>query len=119
MKRTYRLRRPDQFMRVRRSGRRWDDEHLILNAAPSRRRVSRCGFVVSKRIGTAVVRNRARRRVREAVRLTYDHIAPGWDLVFVIRSPDLATIEFHRIQASVTRLLQRAGAWRAATPAAP
>lgn len=112
MKRAYRLRRPDQFLRVRRAGRRWDDELLTLNAAPSRRRVSRCGFVVGKRIGKAVARNRARRRVREAVRLAYDHIAPGWDLVFIVRSPALTTVEFRRIQSLVAKLLQRAGVWR-------
>ena len=120
MKRAYRLRRPDQFQRVRRTGRSWSMPLLTLNAAASRRRVSRCGFVVGKRVGKAVDRNRARRRVREAVRLVYGHILPGWDLVFVLRSPDLATIEFGQVQALVEQLLRRAGIWCApqATPAA-
>ena len=112
MKRAYRLRRPEQFQRVRREGRSWGSSLLALNAAPSRRRVSRCGFVVGRQVGKAVARNRARRRVREAVRLVYDRIAPGWDLVFIIRSPDVTTIEFSRIQADVERLLRRAGIWR-------
>jgi ribonuclease P protein component len=111
MKRAYRLRRPDQFQRVRRTGRSWGTPLLTLNAAASRRRVSRCGFVVSKRVGKAVDRNRARRRVREAVRLVYERIAPGWDLVFILRSPDLATVEFAQVQALVEQLLRRAGAW--------
>src|SRR5215216_3041286 len=105
MKRAYRLRRPDQFQRVRREGRSWGSPLLTLNAAASRRRVSRCGFVVGKRLGKAVDRNRARRRVREAVRLVYDRIAPGWDLVFVARSPALLTVEFAQIQATVEQLL--------------
>ena len=112
MKRTYRLRRPDQFQRVRREGRSWGGSLLTLNAAANRRRVSRCGFVAGKRVGKAVERNRARRRVREAVRLVYDQIAPGWDLVFVIRSPALATIEWTQLQATVEHLLRRAGVWR-------
>ena len=112
MKRAYRLRRPEQFQRVRREGRNWSSPLLALNLATSRRRVSRCGFVVGKRVGKAVERNRARRRVREAVRLVYDRIAPGWDLVFILRSPDLATIEFARLQALVEDLLRRAGIWR-------
>jgi ribonuclease P protein component len=120
MKRAYRLRRPDQFQRVRRTGRSWSAPLLTLNAAASRRRVSRCGFVVSKRVGKAVERNRARRRVREAVRLIYGQITPGWDLVFVLRSPELATIEFVQVQALVEQLLRRAGVWCApqATPVA-
>lgn len=111
MKRAYRLRRPDQFQRVRRTGRSWSTPLLTLNAAASRRRVSRCGFVVGKRVGKAVDRNRARRRVREAVRLFYERIAPGWDLVFILRSPDLATVEFAQVQALVEQLLRRAGVW--------
>ena len=111
MKRAYRLRRPDQFQRVRRTGHSWSTPLLTLNAAASRRRGSRCGFVVSKRVGKAVDRNRARRRVREAVRLVYERIAPGWDLVFILRSPDLATVEFVRVQALVEQLLRRAGVW--------
>lgn len=109
MKRAYRLRHPGQFQRVRREGRTWDSALLTLNAATNRRRSTRCGFVVTKRIGTAVERNRAKRRAREAVRLSYDLIAPGWDLVFVIRSPEVATVEFTQLLAVVRRLLQRAG----------
>lgn len=112
MRRTYRLRRPEQFQRVRREGRSWELHALVLNAAPSRRRLSRCGFVVGKRVGKAVDRNRARRRVREAVRLCYGSIATGWDLVFILRSSVLATIEFSRLQAIVEELLRRAGVWR-------
>ncbi|HET9221433.1 MAG TPA: ribonuclease P protein component [Roseiflexaceae bacterium] len=111
MKRAYRLRRPDQFQRVRRTGRSWSTPLLTLNAATSRRRVSRCGFVVGKRVGKAVDRNRARRRVREAVRLAYERIGSGWDLVFILRSPELATVEFVQLQTLVEQLLRRAGVW--------
>jgi ribonuclease P protein component len=97
---------------VRREGRNWSSPLLTLNVATSRRRTSRCGFVVGKRVGKAVERNRARRRVREAVRLVYAWIAPGWDLVFVLRSPDLATLEFARLQTLIEDLLRRAGVWR-------
>jgi len=115
--RSQRLRRPDQFQRVRRDGRSWTGPLLTLNAVGSNRRGSRCGFVVGKRIGKAVERNRARRRVREAVRLVFDNIPPGWDLVFVVRSPAVATIEFPHIRAAVEQLLRRAGLWRDRPPA--
>lgn len=45
--------------------------------------------------------------------MVYDRIAPGWDLVFVVRSPALTTIEFAQIQATVEQVLRRAGVWRA------
>ncbi len=85
---------------------------LLLNVAANRRRQTRCGFVVAKRIGTAVQRNRARRRVREAVRLVFNHIAVGMDLVFVIRTAEVAELPFTALQAAVESLLRRAGVWR-------
>jgi ribonuclease P protein component len=112
MKRAYRLRKPDQFQRVRRDGKSWGSSLLTLNAAASRRRGVRCGFVVGKRVGNAVDRNRARRRVREAVRIAYDRIIPGWDLVFIVRSNAAATVDFTQIQSEVEQLLRRAGVWR-------
>ncbi|MEO7908929.1 MAG: ribonuclease P protein component [Roseiflexaceae bacterium] len=112
MKRAYRLRKPDQFQRVRRDGKTWGSSLLTLNAVGSRRRGTRCGFVVGKRVGKAVDRNRARRRVREAVRIVYNRLALGWDLVFIVRSNAAATVEFSQIQSEIEQLLRRAGVWR-------
>lgn len=112
MKRLHRLRRPDQFQRVRRDGRTVSHPLLRLTAAPGRRRQTRCGFVVGKRFGPAVERNRARRRVREAVRLDFGHIASGMDLVFVLRSAELNQVSFALLQETVRSLLRRAGLWR-------
>src|SRR5215471_16167808 len=43
---------------------------------------SRIGFTVPRSLGGAVVRNRLRRRVREAVRLRLDQLNPEWEIVF-------------------------------------
>lgn len=118
VKRTYRLRRPDQFYRVRREGRSWSNALLVLNSAPSRRRQTRCGFVVAKRIGNAVVRNRAKRRVREALRLMFHHVAPGNDIVLVVRSADVADVPFATLQEALVQLVRQAGLWREQTPSA-
>ena len=48
-----------------------------------RQETSRFGFVVGKRVGGAVVRNRVKRRLREAVRLT--PVESGWDIVLIAR----------------------------------
>lgn len=44
------------------------------------------GFTATKKIGNSVVRNRAKRRLREAARLLMPKLArPGWDYVFIAR----------------------------------
>lgn len=111
MKRAYRLRRPDQFRRARREGRLFTTALLSLHVVANRRRRTRCGFVVGKHIGGAVERNRAKRRVREAVRLVLPMIAPGYDLVFVVRSPAILDATFSSIQLALEQLLRRAAIW--------
>jgi ribonuclease P protein component len=59
-----------------------------------------------------VIRNRAKRRTREAVRLLLVHITPGHDLIFVIRHADVATVPFAGLQAAVEYLVRQAGLWR-------
>ena len=46
---------------------------------------SRLGLTVGVKLGKAVVRNRTRRRIREAYRLHEDRFLPGYDLVVVAR----------------------------------
>jgi ribonuclease P protein component len=73
-------------------------------AAPGRR----IGFVVSKKQGDAVVRNRIKRRLREAVRLRLPDLRDGpYDLVFVGRGR-LRTAAWAQVQAAVDELLRRA-----------
>lgn len=69
--------------------------------------LSRCGFSVSKRVGTAVVRNRIRRRLREVARELWSDVPPGWDVVFAAREP-LREADFSDIRDAVGILLRRA-----------
>ena len=69
---------------------------------------TRVGFVAGKRVGNAVVRNRAKRRAREAVRLRYERIPSGRDLVLILRSAS-ARSSFDALDLAIERLLIKAG----------
>ena len=107
MRRRYRLRSKDRFQQVRRQGRSYKHRLVILVALPNDLAHSRFGFTASKRIGNAVKRNRARRLMREAVRLRLDEIEPGWDLVFIARRP-IVNASFHEVRAACDQLLAQA-----------
>jgi ribonuclease P protein component len=84
---------------------------MRLTVAPNRGYHTHCGIVVGKRIGGAVQRNRAKRRVREAIRLVFHHLDQGVDLVFFLRTPDVSKVSFSTLQATIEQLLRRAGVW--------
>lgn len=110
MRKKYRLRTSADFERLRQEGQRWLHPLLILSTLPNGLPISRFGFIVGRRLGKAVQRNRIKRRMREAVRLRMQkgEIATGWDLVFVARYP-IQHATFSQIDEAVGTLLQRAG----------
>ena len=68
----------------------------------------RVGFTCSKKVGNAVARNRAKRRLREVVRLVLPvHGRDGWDYVLVGRPGTTATLPFAQLQADLIRALDR------------
>jgi ribonuclease P protein component len=107
VKRALSLRSGLDFQRVWDDGKSWLHPLLVLRARANGMETSRFGFVASKKIGTIVARNRAKRLMRDAVRQCLPRIAPGWDLVFIARG-DVAKAEFKDVDAVVENLLRRA-----------
>ena len=107
MKRRYRLSDKESFRQVRQSGESFRHPLLVLCVLPNNQPVSRCGFTASRRLGHAVLRNRARRRMTEAVRLAWDLVLPGWDMVWVGRM-GINEADFAEIQEACVQLLRRA-----------
>ena len=66
MRKERRLTRARDFAAVRNEGRAWSDRCLVVVVRPNDTDTCRVGFSVGKRLGNAVVRNRTKRRLREA-----------------------------------------------------
>lgn len=106
MRKRYRLRTDAQFRRVRSEGRSWANPLVVLYALPNEEGVSRVGFSVGKRIGKAVARNRAKRLLREVIRLRLPAVKQGYDLILIARAP-IATATYGDVAAAVDQLLRR------------
>lgn len=92
------------------NGRKVPTPGLVLQAlARSDTEPARLGFTVTKKVGNAVIRNRTRRRLKEAARLLLaDAPLHGVDLVLVGRE---GTRErpFAGLQEDLRRALRKAG----------
>ncbi|MBL8145760.1 MAG: ribonuclease P protein component [Anaerolineae bacterium] len=105
-----RLHRTEEFERLRRDGRAYHGRLLLLSCARNDLAFNRYGIVVSKRVGNAVIRNRARRLLREAARALNKGSAQGFDIVLIARPP-IQGQPFSAVDAEVNELAIRAGLW--------
>jgi ribonuclease P protein component len=107
----HRLRHTSDVALVRKQGQSWRHPLLILLTRANEQEVSRFAFVASRFVGKAVVRNRVKRRLREAIRHHLPHIATGWDCVLIART-GLPQASFTEVNAAVAQLLVRANLLR-------
>jgi ribonuclease P protein component len=112
-----RMRRPDDFRRVLRAGRRAGGSvvagHLLLVGSDGPVRSgdpAKVGFIVSRAVGSAVVRNRVKRRLRERMRRRVASL-PGGCLLVLRAYPAAASARQEDLAADldlvIGRLLRR------------
>ena len=82
--------------------------YLVLYARPNRLGQNRVGITTGKKLGHAVVRNRARRRLREIYRLNESKFKPGFDIVVVARSRCING-DFQKLTHAYLSLAKKAG----------
>ena len=99
------LHKPGQYALVYNKGGSWTGSLLVMRALPNGLKLSRHGFSVSQRVGKAVVRNRIKRQLRALLRQM--PLAPGWDIVFIVR-PRAAGSSYAELKKEIETLLSRA-----------
>lgn len=89
---------------------RWSTPFFMLQLRPLKDTTEfawRVGFTTSRKVGNAVMRNRARRRLRELVRLHVPRLlSPGFDMVFIGRTA-AASVPFELLVKTLAEAAQR------------
>jgi ribonuclease P protein component len=102
--RACRLVRRVEYDAVYRAGRRKSSREFTIFLRPNDLDISRFGWSIKKALGSAVRRNRIRRRLREIVRLHRQEIASGWDIVIHPRS-SVGTANMRDLTGELLRLM--------------
>ena len=104
--RASRLLRRAEYDVVYRDGRRRSSREFAVFLRRNGLELSRFGWSIKKALGSAVKRNRMRRRIREIIRLHRQEIAHGWDIVIHPRST-VVTANFSALTEDLLKLLPR------------
>ena len=108
MKKNGRIRKNSEYQRVFAQGSSTATKALVLYQLPNTGHINRTGFIVSKKIGNAVTRNRIRRLLREAYRLYAADLVQGRDLVFIARTR-AANFDYQQAATAMKQILKKGG----------
>jgi ribonuclease P protein component len=114
------LRLPSEFAAVYEARTRESRGPLTVYALPNALGFPRLGMSVSRKVGTAVRRNRIRRLVRESFRLLQHDLPQGYDLVVVVRPHEpLILAEYQKLLTGMLVRLHNTWSKRRPPPPAP
>jgi ribonuclease P protein component len=114
------LRLPAEFSAVYEAKTRESRGPLTVYAMPNGLRNPRLGMSVSRKVGTAVRRNRIRRLIRESFRLLQHDLPQGYDLVIVVRPHEpLMLADYQKILSAVLVKLHNTWSKRRASEPLP
>jgi len=104
--RKYKLKKDNDFKKVFKQGKNYQQEFIRLKILENNLKISRFGLIVGLKISKkAVERNKIKRRLEEVIRLK--PLKPGFDVIILV-SPEIVGKNYQIIEQSLTFLLKKA-----------
>ena len=110
------LSRPQEFAAFQGAGSTRSHPLLTVRFLQADHGNTRFGLATGRRLGNAVVRNRVRRRLREALRAMAPSFQPGWDVLIIAR-PAIVEADHDALVGALHRTLVRGGVLGGSSPA--
>ena len=107
MQAIYRLKKNASYDYVYKKGISFASKEMVMVALRVNANSIKAGFSVSKKIGKAVIRNKARRRMKESFRHLIPELQNGFNAVFVARN-GIENADYAAISKSMKYLLKKA-----------
>ena len=108
MKQENRLKKRKQFKWTFKNGKSVGDKHITLIFVKSKTRDAKIGFSVTKKVGKAVVRNKKKRQMREAVS-KHINLINGFFFFFFVARPSIVEADYFQIESEILSLIEKAG----------
>ena len=102
------LSNPEDFAALQGQGSVRSNPLLVVRIRRTDLEETRFGLSTGRKLGGAVVRNRIRRRLREALRVMAPSFQPGWDVLIIARQPAIAA-DYQALTEALHNLLRRGG----------
>lgn len=102
------LRRDKDFSALYKRGKSFPDRYLVIICKKNGLSYNRTAFLASKKVGNSVQRNRAKRLIKEGVRLINPLLKKGYDIVFIARK-SINGRKFNEVNKSLLKALGRSG----------
>ncbi|OLN34031.1 ribonuclease P protein component [Desulfosporosinus metallidurans] len=106
LKRKFRLRSKSGFQAIFENGENYSVKHVAIYILKGPKKF---GFIASKKVGNSVQRNRARRLMREVVRLHMSEIRNDIQIIFIARVR-IRGVSYMEVEKSMMNMLKRANA---------
>ena len=102
------LRRKSDFSVIYNRGKSVGERYVVLFLRKNGLEYNRISFLASKKVGKSVVRNRARRLMKESYKEIKENILIGYDLIFIARKT-ICNLKCADVKKSMEAAVKKAG----------